>query len=78
MAEIRELQRDQQLKEIESKKEEIARVKHVNEVMKHVIRSEQEENMKMFLKYNKEEKELMSELRMKGEEKLSTGHLQAK
>lgn len=39
--------------------------------MKHVIRSEQEENMRMFLKFNREEKDLMSDLRKRDAEKLN-------
>ena len=46
----------------------------MNEVMKHVIKSEHEENMKIFLQFNREEKEIMNEMRKKDSEQLDIVH----
>lgn len=40
MAELRELQREQILKELDAKRDEIMKARQVNEVMKHVIKVE--------------------------------------
>lgn len=40
IAEMREMQREQMIKDVESKKDEIAKAKQVSEVMKHVIKVE--------------------------------------
>jgi hypothetical protein len=59
LQELRELQKEQVKKEIEVKRVEIQKAKQVSDVMKHVIKVEQEANMRMYQKFNREEKDLI-------------------
>ncbi len=42
----------------------------MSEVMKHVLKVEQQANLKMYQRFNREEKELMGELRVRESERL--------
>ena len=46
--------------------------------MKHVLKVEQEQNLKMYQQFNKEEKELVKELRNKESERHQADNMMAK
>jgi hypothetical protein len=62
-AEQREALREQIAKEVATKRDDIAKAKQVSEVMKYIIKVEQEANLRMYQRFNKEEKELIRDLR---------------
>ncbi len=55
--------------EREFKREEIAKAKQVNQIMKHILKVEQDATVQMYQRFNKEEKELINDLRVKEKEK---------
>ena len=59
---------------MDGKKGDIAKARQVSEVMKHVLKVEQEANLRMYQKFNREEKDLIHDLRTKDNNKLNSHH----
>jgi hypothetical protein len=72
VSEQRAHQRELALNELEQRKYDIVKQRQVSEVMKHVLKVEQEANMMMYHKFNREEKELMTDIRLENLEKLQS------
>lgn len=76
--ELKHYQREQHQRDLDARKQDIAKARHVSEVMKHVLKLEQEQNLKMYQQFNKEEKELVRELRDKETQRLQAENILAK
>jgi hypothetical protein len=76
--EFKHYQREQHERDLESRKQDIAKARHVSEVMKHVLKLEQEQNLKMYQQFNREEKELVRDLRAKDTDRIQAENMLAK
>ncbi|CDW83920.1 leucine-rich repeat and iq domain-containing protein 3 [Stylonychia lemnae] len=65
----REYYKQTQKFEKQGKRFEVEKIKQINMIMKQIVRVEQDANIQMYQRFNKQEKELISEIREKEKEK---------
>eukprot|EP00347_Sterkiella_histriomuscorum_P020497 403337573 len=67
---LREQLRMQQQYDKLGKKFEVDKIKQINQIMKQIVKVEQDANIEMYRRFNRQEKELIGELKSKEQEKI--------